>query len=93
MKEKVIILWLAANWIVSCTLPLKGLFCDCKNNQIIGVIIIITSVVIYTCTYWKMKKQIINSNPSNLRGNIFVIQIDLTKIFLFFFQANFAVNQ
>ena len=32
-----------------------------------------------------------NSNPSNLRGNIFVIQI-FTKIFLFFFQTNFAVN-
>ena len=139
MRGKVIILWLAAIWIVSCTLPLKGLFYDSKNNQIIGVIIIIISVVIYVCTYRKLRKQannialqntrenraqeirilkekkflktiiiiacvaflcivpsmvffrIINSNPSNLRGNILVIQI-FTKIFLFFFNANFAVN-
>ena len=57
MNGKVIILWLAAIWIVSCTLPLKGLFYDRKNNEIIGVIIIITSVVIYACTYWKLRKQ------------------------------------
>ncbi len=57
VKGKVIILWLAAIWIVSCTLPLKGLFYDHKNNQIIGVIIIIISVVIYCFTYWKLRKQ------------------------------------
>ena len=57
MKGKVIILWLAAIWIVTCTLALKGLFYDRKNDEIIGVIIIITSVVIYACTYWKLRKQ------------------------------------
>ncbi len=35
----------------------KGLFYDHKNNQIIGVIIIIISVVIYAFTYWKLRKQ------------------------------------
>ncbi len=57
MKGKVIILWLAAIWIVTCTLALKGLFYDRKNDEIIGVIIIVTSVVIYACTHWKLRKQ------------------------------------
>ena len=57
MRGKVIIMWLAAIWIVSCTLPLIRLFCDHKNHQIIGVIIIIISVAIYACTYWKLRKQ------------------------------------
>ena len=143
MRAKVIILWLAAIWIVSCARPLIRLFYDRKGNKriavyIFGVSMIITSAVIYAFTYWKMRKQAknialqnsreiraqeirllkekkflntiliiacvaflcivpfmvfssINPNPSNLRGNILVIQI-FTKIFLFFFYANFAVN-
>ena len=57
MKGKVIILWLAAIWIVSCTLALEGLLDVRRNNEIIGVIIISISVVIYACTYWKLRKQ------------------------------------
>ncbi len=66
LKGKVIILWLAAVWIVSCTLPLKGLFYR-KNNQIIGAIIVIISVVIYACTYWKLRKQAKNIALQNSR--------------------------
>ncbi len=144
MKGKVIILWLAAIWIMSCTFPLIRLFYDRNGNErsavyIFAAIMIITSAVIYACTYWKLRKQaknialqnsresraqetrilkekkflntiiiiacvaflcivpsmlffrIINPNPSYSSSNILVIQI-FTKIFLFFFQANFAVN-
>ena len=58
---------LAPIWIVSCTLPLKSLFYGRKNNEIIGVIIIITSVVIYVFTYWKLRKQAKNIALKNSR--------------------------
>ena len=67
MRAKVIILWLAAIWIVSCARPLIRLFYDSKNNQIIGAIIIIISVVIYAFTYWKLKKQAKNIALQNSR--------------------------
>ena len=68
MNGKVIILRLAAIWIVSCTLPLKGLFYDRKNNEIFGVIIIIIiSVVFYAFTYWKLRKQANNITLQNSR--------------------------
>ncbi len=67
MKGKVIILWLAAIWIMSCTLPLKGLFYESKNNEIIAVIIMIISVVIYVCTYWQLRKQAKNIALQNSR--------------------------
>ncbi len=68
MKRKVIILWLAAIWVLSCTIPLVRLFYGRKgNDQIIGVIIIIISVVIYTCTYWKLRKQAKNIALQNSR--------------------------
>ncbi len=62
MKGKVIILWLAAIWIVSCISPLIRLFYDRKVNEriavhIFGVSMIITSAVIYAFTYWKLRKQ------------------------------------
>ncbi len=62
MRGKVIILWLAAIWIVSCTLPLIRLFYKRKGNEriadyIFAVSMIITSAVIYACTYWKLRKQ------------------------------------
>ena len=67
MRAKVIILWLAAIWIVSCTLPLKSLFYGRKNNEIICVIIIITSAVVYAFTYWKLRKQAKNIALQNSR--------------------------
>ena len=63
MRGKVIILWLAALWIMSCILPLINLFYDRKSYErritvyIFSVTIIITSVVIYCFTYWKLRKQ------------------------------------
>ncbi len=63
MRGKVIILWLAAIWIVSCIFPLINLFYDRKVNErritvyIFCVTIINTSVVIYCFTHWKLRKQ------------------------------------
>ena len=72
MKGKVIILWLAAIWIVSCTFPFIRLFYDRKGNErsvvyISAVIMIITSAVIYACTYWKLRKQAKNIALQNSR--------------------------
>ena len=61
-----------------------------KEKNFLNTIIIISSVA-FLCIVPFMVFSRINSNPSNLRGNILVIQI-FTKIFLFFFHANFAVN-
>ncbi len=72
MKGNVIVLWLAAIWIVSCTFPLIRLFYDRKVNErmavhIFGVSMIITSAVIYCSTYWKLRKQAKNIALQNSR--------------------------
>ncbi len=72
MRGKVIILWLAALWIMSCILPLIRLFYDHKNNErritvYIFSVTIITSVVIYAFTYWKLRKQAKNIALQNSR--------------------------
>ncbi len=72
MKGKVIILWLAAIWIVSCTIPLIRLFYDHKSNErtavhIFDVSMIITSAVTYCFTYWKLRKQAKNIALQNSR--------------------------
>ena len=72
MKGKGVILWLAAIWIVSCTIPLIRLFNDRKGNKriavyIFGVSMIITSAVIYCFTYWKLRKQAKNIALQNSR--------------------------
>ena len=73
MRGKVIILWLAAICIVSCILPLINLFYDRKSYErritvyIFSVTIIITSVVIYCFTYWKLRKQAKNIALQNSR--------------------------
>ncbi len=72
MKGKGVILWLAAIWIVSCTIPLIRLFYDRKGNEriavyIFGVSMIITSAVIYCFTYWKLRKQAKNIALQNSR--------------------------
>ena len=61
-----------------------------KEKKFLNTIILIACVA-FLCIVPFMVFSRINSNPSNLRGNILVIQI-FTKIFLFFFNANFAVN-
>ncbi len=61
-----------------------------KEKKFLNTIIIIANVA-FLCIVPFMVFSRINSNPSNLRGNILVIQI-FTKIFLSFFHANFAVN-
>ncbi len=67
LKGKVIILWLAANLDNELYLSFKRTVVYRKNNQIIGAIIIIISVVIYACTYWKLRKQAKNITLQNSR--------------------------
>ena len=61
MKERRIILWLAAIWMVSCIVAGSSLFHDRENNRnncyIISMILIILSAAIYSLTYHKLKKQ------------------------------------
>ena len=61
-----------------------------KEKKFLNTIILIACVA-FLCIVPFMVFSSINPNPSNLRGNILVIQI-FTKIFSFFFYANFAVN-
>ena len=63
IKSKLIIMWLAAIWIVTCLLSILITLRDYipVNGRNIGyifsVIIIIVSVVMYSLTYCKLKKQ------------------------------------
>ncbi len=61
-----------------------------KEKKFLNTIILIACVA-FLCIVPFMVFSPINSYPSNLSGNILVIQT-LTKIFSFFFFANFAVN-
>ncbi len=72
MKRKLIIVWLATIWIVSCTFPLIRLFYNRKNNERVAVYIfavsmMVTSAVVYALTYWKLRKQAKNVALQNSR--------------------------
>ena len=62
-----------------------------KDKKFLNTIILIACVAFLCIVPFMVFLRIIDINQSNLRGNILVIQI-FTKIFLFFFHANFAVN-
>ncbi len=71
MNGKVVVLWLASIWIVSCVLPVLQLLQvnDRNNMHTLGAIISILSAVVYALTYNKLKKQsrniaLQNSNES-----------------------------
>ena len=75
MDGKATVLWLAAVWIVSCTLPILRV-CDGLHRRdhriqqhTFGTVVIILSVIFYVLTYYKLKKQskniaLQNSNDS-----------------------------
>ena len=78
MKGKVMILWLSAIWIVSCVVAALSLIHVHTNlingrniTQIVSVIVIILSSVMYSSTYYQLKKQSRNialQNPSDSRA-------------------------
>ena len=63
MKGKVIVLWIAAIWILNCVIPLSLNLSDIDKTDTsqglcsFGVIVIILSSVVYSSTYYKLKKQ------------------------------------
>ena len=75
MNGKVMILWISAIWIVSCPIPLFQLLSDRYGLDsrrllyISTVIIIVLSSVMYSSTYYKLKKQSRNIVLQNSNGN------------------------
>ena len=75
MNRKVMILWISTIWIVSCPIPLFQLLSDryCLDSgrvlYIFSVIIIILSSVMYSSTYYKLKKQSRSIVLQNSSGN------------------------
>ena len=73
MKGKLIILWLAAIWILSCLVSVLSLICIHTNGRNIGyvtsVILIILSSVMYSCAYYKLKKRSRNIALQNSTEN------------------------
>ena len=63
MKGKVTVLWISAIWIVNCVVPLPINFLDIDGTDArqgfstFSVIVIMLSSVMYSCTYYKLKKQ------------------------------------
>ena len=61
MKGKLIILWLAAIWIISCVVSVISIINIHRSERnigyVFGVIIITLSSVMYSTTYYKLKKQ------------------------------------
>ena len=65
MKGKVVILWIAAIWILSSVIPIFRLFSDDRVRETVDiivlnvypVIVIILSSVMYSSTFYKLKKQ------------------------------------
>ena len=60
MKGKLIILWLGAIWLVSCLFSVSLYYIHVNGRKvgyILGVIIIVPSTVMYSLTYYKLKKQ------------------------------------
>ena len=66
MKGKVMILWIAAIWILSSVIPIFRLFSDDRVRETVDiivlnvypVIVIILSSVMYSSTFYKLKKQL-----------------------------------
>ena len=75
MNGKVMILWISAIWIFSCAIPLFRLLSDRHDLDsrrvlyIFSVIIIIQSSVMYSSTYYKLKKQSRSIVLQNSNGN------------------------
>ena len=75
MNGKVMTLWISAIWIVSCPIPLFQLLSDRHGLDsgrllyIFSVIIIIPSSVMYSSTYYKLKKQSRSIVLQNSNGN------------------------
>ena len=79
VKGKVMILWIAAIWMISCVIPIFRLFSDDRVSEtidksimnIVPVIIIILSSFMYSSTYYKLKKQSRNialQNSNDIRA-------------------------
>ena len=70
-KGKVMVLWLAAIWIVSCVIPAWTKFSGRNVNiskialNVFSIIFIILSSVMYSSTYYKLKKQSRNISLQN----------------------------
>ena len=75
MNGKVMVLWISAIWILSCAIPLFRLLSDRygldsgRALYIFCVIIIILSSVMYSSTYYKLKKQSNSIVLQNSNGN------------------------
>ena len=75
MNGKVMILWIPAIWILSCAIPLFRLLSDRHDLDsrralyIFSVIITILSSVMYSSTYYKLKKQSRSIVLQNSNGN------------------------
>ena len=70
MKGKVIVLWISAIWIMSCTVPFSLIFSDIdtiarQGLSTFNMITIILSSVMYSFTYYKLKKQSRNTALQN----------------------------
>ena len=63
MKDKFMILWIAGIWIMNCVIPLFQMLWDGGETigrqalSTVSVIVIILSAVMYSSTYYKLKKQ------------------------------------
>jgi hypothetical protein len=74
MDGKVTVVWLAAVWIISCTLPVLRVYDGNRTDHHIqkytfGTITIILSAMFYVCTYRKLKKQSKNIALQNSIGS------------------------
>ena len=75
INGKVMILWIPAIWILSCAIPLFRLLSDRHDLDsrralyIFSVIITILSSVLYSSTYYKLKKQSRSIVLQNSNGN------------------------
>ena len=69
MKGKLMILWIVAIWLVSCVISVSEMLSkSTRGRQALysfGVILIILSLVMYWLTYYKLKKQWMNTALQN----------------------------
>ena len=69
MNGKVMVFWIAANWIVNCVVPLSLNASDVDmmdvNQGLSTCSVIILSSVMYSSTYYKLKKQSRNTALQN----------------------------
>ena len=87
MKGHVMILWIAAIWIVSCSIPLLQMLSNSGSGKQevypVSLFIIILSAVFYSSTYYKLKKQSRNISLQNsTEGRAHEIRILKEKRFL-----------